>query len=378
MNTTTTVAGPDPADCPVHLPRSGLVDMVRLMRGLHRLHRLPAYQRLLEPELPAVARFDPGHESVMMGYDFHQTEQGPRLIEVNTNAGGGLLALRAHYPDFSDWPCDPEARHQARILDSFAREFSLFRGVPSKPKQMVIMDQEPDKQFLYPEMKILQSLFRAWGVVAAVADPRELTTTGDGVFFQDRRVDLVYNRHCDFYLETVPLAGLRAAYLAGQFCLTPNPRAYGLLADKRRLALWSDAERLRGLGLDAESVALITRLTPKSRILKDLDRDRLWEERRGWVFKPVALHGSRGVLLGSRITRSRFAALEPESTLVQAFAPPSRTRCPGMEKTMKTDFRLFVYQRRVLGIAARIYQGQVTNFRFPGNGYAPVIVDGGG
>jgi D-alanine-D-alanine ligase-like ATP-grasp enzyme len=36
---------------------------------------------------------------VFMGYDFHLSAGGPQLIEINTNAGGGLLnayLLAAH------------------------------------------------------------------------------------------------------------------------------------------------------------------------------------------------------------------------------------------------------------------------------------------
>ncbi len=41
---------------------------------------------------------------------------------------------------------------------------------------------------------------------------------------------------------------------------------------------------------------------------------------------------------------------------------------------MKTDFRLYFYRDRILGLAARLYQGQVTNLRTPGGGFAPVLV----
>lgn len=367
----------DPARCPADLSRASLRRMIRFMRAVHRLHRQPGYVRAVEPELPAAARFDPGHESVMMGYDFHDTPDGPRLIEVNTNAGGGLLAYRTRYPDFSDWPCDPVARHQALLLGSFAREMALFSGgaVP-KPARILIMDEQPTGQFLYPEMNNLRSLFRAWGVAAEVADPGELEADASGVYFRGERVDQVYNRHCDFYLESPQLAGLRAAYLAGAVCLTPNPRAYGLLADKRRMVLWCDAGRLAAMGLDTAEIDLIRSVVPDCALLSDLDPADVWQQRKKWVFKPVASHGSRGVLLGDRMSRTRFNSLDLETTLVQAFAPPSETRCPGGGPARKTDFRLFVYGDRVLGVAARIYRGQVTNFREPGNGYAPVRITG--
>ncbi len=367
----------DPARCPVTLRRRQVMRMIRFMRVLHRLCRLPAYQRLIEPQLPESARFDPGHESVMMGYDFHVTDHGPRLIEVNTNAGGALLAYRTFYPDFSDWPCDPVARHQAMLLGSFAREMTLFSdGERPKPRHVVIMDDQPEEQFLLPEMKNLRSLFRAWGVAAEVVDPGQLEMGATGVFFQGRRVDMIYNRHCDFYLQSPELAGLRAAYLAKAVCVTPNPRAYGLLADKRRMIPWSDPGFLAELGLEEAEITTLRSVVPECALLAHMDAERTWAQRKHWVFKPVASHGSRGVLLGRRMTRSRFNALDPGETLVQAFAPPSETRCPGEEKPMKTDFRLFVYGKKVLGVAARIYRGQVTNFRLPGNGYAPVRIVG--
>jgi len=40
----------------------------------------------------------------------------------------------------------------------------------------------------------------------------------------------------------------------------------------------------------------------------------------------------------------------------------------------KMDVRLYTYDRHVLLVAARLYQGQTTNFRTPGGGFAPVFV----
>lgn len=40
----------------------------------------------------------------------------------------------------------------------------------------------------------------------------------------------------------------------------------------------------------------------------------------------------------------------------------------------KMDVRLYTYDSQVLLVAARLYQGQTTNFRTPGGGVAPVLV----
>lgn len=40
----------------------------------------------------------------------------------------------------------------------------------------------------------------------------------------------------------------------------------------------------------------------------------------------------------------------------------------------KVDVRLYTYKAQILLVAARLYQGQTTNFRTPGGGFAPVLV----
>lgn len=343
--------------------------MVALVRLLDRLGRAPAYRQVVSEESPASARFDPGHAAVMMGYDFHLTPDGPRLIEVNTNAGGALPAWLARHPA-APWP----DRFKDRLRATFAAELrDQTRGTLSKPRRIAILDENPTQQFLYPEMQAFAELFRDWHVAADVVDPAELEATTGGVFRNRERVDLVYNRHCDFYLDTAELAGLRAAYLAGAVCLTPNPFAYALLADKRRLILWRERSLLAECGLREEECDLVEACVPECRLLADGDREQLWRERDGWVFKPVDRFGSRGVLVGEKMTRGRYEQLDPATTLVQRLVPPSLTEVPGFG-AMKTDIRLFAYRARILGVTARLYRGQVTNLRTPGGGFAAVRI----
>jgi len=353
----------------VALPRPALRRMLRLVKILDRLARQPAYRTTVAGQVPTVARFDPGHAAVMMGYDFHLSATGPRLIEVNTNAGGALPAWRAGH---AANPLPEGLKH--RLLASFSAELrAQSRGAMVKPQRIAIIDEAPAQQFLYPEMAAFAALFRDWGVAAAVVDPLELTASAAGVFVGGERVDLVYNRHCDFYLDAPQLEGLKAAYLAGTVCLTPNPFAYGLLADKRRLLLWRDPQLLAACGLSEKARDLLLELVPECHLLAGVDRERLWRERSEWVFKPVDRFGSRGVLVGEKLTRGRFEQLEPATTLVQRYVPPSLAEVPGFA-AMKTDLRLYAYRDRVFGVAARLYRGQVTNLRTPGGGFAAVKV----
>lgn len=353
----------------VTIPRGALARMIALVRAADRLAAHPAYREALAGELPEIARFDPGHAAVLMGYDFHLTAAGPRLIEVNTNAGGYFPAWQA-----ARGLVPLAGRPRQRLLATFREEMATqSRGRRPSPRRLVIIDEKPAEQFLYPEMQLFAALFREEGIAAAIAAPEELSAAASGVTLHGEPVDLVYNRHCDFYLDAPVLAGLRAAYLARTVCLTPNPHAYGLLADKRRLVAWRDQALLTECGLTEKERALLAECVPECRLLGDGDREQLWRARAAWVFKPVDRFGSRGVLVGEKMTRGRFDQLDGATTLVQRLAPPPTVEVPGYGE-MKYDLRLFAYRGRILGVTARLYRGQVTNLRTEGGGFARVTL----
>jgi hypothetical protein len=358
----------------VELPTGALRCMLKLVRLLDLLSRHPEYLSQVYPQLPDVARFDPGHDAVMMCYDFHLDGDVPRLIEVNTNAGGGLLAYLAHDPSLQMKPESLKASLKERLLQSFAEEIRQFSGGrKTRPERIAIIDEDPTQQYLYPEMRAFADLFNSWGVPAKVVDPQQLEASADGVWLDGQPVDLAYNRHCDFYLESESMAGLRAAYLARKVCLSPNPHVYGLLADKRRMVLWSDPEKRAAFSLSVTEQALLDETLPACALLSDLDLKQVWSVRKQNVFKPVDSFGSRGVLLGKKISHRRFDQLPAATTLVQELVPPSLTEVLGTEP-MKTDLRLYTYRDRALGVTARLYHGQVTNLRTPGGGFARVKV----
>ena len=65
--------------------------MRRAVELLFRVSHSAAFAHEVDAGAPEIARFVPGNFGVFMGYDFHLTPAGPRLIEINTNAGGALL-----------------------------------------------------------------------------------------------------------------------------------------------------------------------------------------------------------------------------------------------------------------------------------------------
>ena len=77
---------------PVFVSQAHMARMAALVQAIESVVALPAYREEVLARSPAIARHDPGGAlGVFFGYDFHVTEGGFGLIEINTNAGGAML-----------------------------------------------------------------------------------------------------------------------------------------------------------------------------------------------------------------------------------------------------------------------------------------------
>lgn len=156
--------------------------------------------------------------------------------------------------------------------------------------------------------------------------------------------------------------------------LTPHPRAHALYADKRRLALFSDAARLQALGVPEATQQVLLEHVPHTEIVIAADAQRLWDARRGLFFKPVAGFGSRAAYRGDKLTRRVWQDILAGDYVAQALVTPGERRVEESDavRALKFDLRAYAYDGAVQWVAARLYQGQTTNFRTPGGGFAPV------
>jgi len=162
--------------------------------------------------------------------------------------------------------------------------------------------------------------------------------------------------------------------------ITPHPRAHALYADKRNLVALCDADWLATLGVPADARRLIADMVPMTRRVDAADGDALWAERRRWFFKPAAGFGSRAAYRGDKLTKRVFEDILKGGYIAQALVPPSERRLQvGDEAQLfKLDLRNYAYAGAVQLVVARLYQGQTTNFRTPGGGFAPVFAVPGG
>jgi hypothetical protein len=323
---------------------------------------------------------------VFLGYDFHLGEAGPQLIEINTNAGGGLLnavlarAQKACCDDVETLlPGDLGADTPEHLfLDMFRAEWRAFAdaaGNCAPLRSVAIVDEAPRTQYLYPEFVLFQRLFEQAGIRAVICDPGELAFRDGALWHDGLRIDLVYNRLTDFSLDAPANAVLRTAWLADGALLTPHPQAHALYADKRNLVALCDESLLETWGVDAETRAILTAKIPHTELVRPDRADDLWARRKALFFKPAAGYGSKAAYRGDKITKRVFDEVLAGNYIAQALVPPSsRTLKLGEAPVeLKLDLRNYVYAGHVQLIAARLWQGQTTNFRTPGGGFAPVL-----
>lgn len=367
---------------PVFISDSQTERMAEVVRAIESVVALPAYRSRVLDGAPAIARHDPGGaKGVFFGYDFHLRGGAIGLIEINTNAGGAMLnavMARAHRACCLDREQLAAAAAGAAILEGdivemFHTEWKLS-GRDRPLQTIAIVDTEPQQQYLYPEFLLFQRLFERHGLRAIISDPSALKLRDGVMWHGEVAVDLVYNRLTDFMLESPASGALRAAYLEHAIVLTPHPQAHALFADKRNLALLSDAGHLLALGVPTEVQDILLANILHTELVDAADGERLWNERRRLFFKPTAGFGGRAAYRGDKITKRVWQDILAGEYVAQSIMVPG-DRVIGTHENpelLKFDLRLYTYGGAVQWTAARMYQGQTTNFRTPGGGFAPV------
>jgi hypothetical protein len=367
------------AALPVFVSRRHVDEMAGVIGAVEEVVALPAYREATLGWAPEIARHDPGAAGAFIGYDFHVGAAGARLIEINTNAGGGLLnallarAQRACCEEIASLVNGPVSTGdlERTFFNMFVSEWRRA-GRDGLPRRIAIVDDAPEQQFLYPEFLLFAQLFRRFGVDAVVRAPEQLSFDRGVLRDAQGPVDLVYNRLTDFAFEAAPHTALRDAYVADAAVISPHPRAHALYADKRNLSLLTDEAQLRSWGVREALVATLRQGIPRTRIVSANDGNSLWAERRNLFFKPAAGHGSRAAYRGDKVTKRVWGEILAGTYVAQEMAPPGE-RMIGPQAAMKVDVRNYVYSGSVQLLAARLYQGQTTNMRTVGGGFAPVL-----
>ena len=368
---------------PLFLTADHASAMQSVVRAIETVALMPAYREAVLTYGPEIAKHPTGPIGVFMGYDFHLGPTGPKLIEINTNAGGALInayllhaqqACCAEMALSASTNIDLEARLSG-FVESFNCEWRK-QGKSRTLQTIAIVDDEPRRQYLYPEFVLFQRLFEAHGISATIAAPEELSQEGGKLWHGNRPIDLVYNRLTDFDLSRAEHVALRTGYLAGDVAVTPNPWAHALYADKRNLVLLSDKAILQSWDVPDEIVDTMNASIPRTILVTPSVADELWDSRSQLFFKPFAGYGGKAAYRGDKITRKVWNEILAGNYVAQDIVPPSsrNVAIDGKIESLKADLRCYTYAGTMQLLAARLYRGLTTNFRTPGGGFAPVFI----
>ena len=309
----------------------------------YSLSRTKEYQEKINSEHPDFLELDLDQGSVLMAYDFHINNSELKLIEVNTNAAGFL---------FSELLYETKGipnNYSELLKDSFLEDFKTS-------KKVAIIDENVTEQNMYLEFLMYKDLFNSWGLEASVLN------YDDPNF--DNGFDAVYNRYCDFYFENESSQNLKKLYLDKKIIFSPHPKEYLLLADK---------ERLIELSSHSNDYPALAPVLLETKDIKSIDPDELWKTRKKYFFKPKSSFGSKSTYRGKSLTRKNFERMINENALIQEICPPQQAIFN--DEQWKIDLRAYAYKGQVQMLIARVYQGQLTNFRTEYGGFATIKID---
>lgn len=353
------------AHCSVAISETVLKQQNAIIEAIESVIALPAYQKNVLSYAPPTAHFQPKAKGVFFGYDFHlDKNENLQLIEINTNAGGGLLNALQFSPQTA-----------LQFLEMFQQEWQLSCAA-SELKTIAIIDESPYEQYLYPEFLLFQDLFEKNGIHALICAPEQLHYHAQKLWFENTSIDLVYNRLTDFDLLESTQQDLARAYLAQHVVITPHPRAHALYANKRNLTLLSNPAFLQSLGIEEKTQQILLAGIAPTILVEANNAECLWTGRKQLFFKPAKGFGSKAAYRGDKLTKRVFGEILLGDYVAQKFVPPHTQDLNISDKTetFKIDLRAYVYDGKVQLSCARLYQGQTTNFRSVGGGFAPLDI----
>jgi len=267
-------------------------------------------------------RLDPGPPDVVLSrLDAFLTPEGPRFIEINSDAPAGfgysdrMARVHGELPVFREFARGRAVTYQASE-EGLVRAVmaALPRAATGRPLVAIVDWVEVKTR---ADQEILREAFLARGIDCVLADPRAMTVRAGRLFTPERPVDVVYRRAV--LSELVAREGEVQAFLIAyrdRLCPFVNSLRCRLSEDKAFFAVLTD-EAFGSLLSESERRFVAralpwTRKVEERRTLKDgrevdlvpfvlADRERL-------VLKPAHDYGGRSVFVGDETPPAEWEA----------------------------------------------------------------------
>jgi len=209
---------------------------------------------------------------------------------------------------------------------------------------------------------LFQALFRRHGIETVIADPTAFEARAGRLWCNGETVDLVYNRLTDFAFEEPRMP--RCAPLARRSGADHPASARACpVCRQTQPDLLTDPEWLGAAGIAPATIDVLMRGIARTRLVERTHAESLWAERKRLFFKPAGGFGGKAVYRGDKLTRRVWEDILAVTTWCRSWCARRKTGAGRAETSaLKYDVRNFVYDGKVQLLAARLYQGQVTNF----------------
>jgi uncharacterized circularly permuted ATP-grasp superfamily protein len=268
-------------------------------------------------------RLDPGEPDVVFSrLDAFLTPEGPRFIEVNSDAPAGfgygdrMAEVVAQLRIFREFAEHTPVSYQSsgpRLVDAVVHAWVDHGG--SGFPSIAIVDWADVKT--RADQEILRQAFEARGFESFLADPRDSAVLGGELFMGGRRVDIVYRRTVlSELVEREPdVRVFLEAYRDGAAFFVNSLRCH-LSEDKAFLALLTD-EAFAEL-LSEEERHFVTGVVPWTRKVEERHTQKggavidlvpfILAKRESLVLKPSHGYGGRSVFVGDETEPAAWEA----------------------------------------------------------------------
>jgi uncharacterized circularly permuted ATP-grasp superfamily protein len=274
--------------------------------------RLCAFLGTPAAEVPWVA-VDPGEPDVVLSrLDAFVTRDGPRFIEINSDAPAGfgysdaMAAVFRQLPVFQAFARDRKVSYEPSdraLVGAVVGEWRPHAG--SAPPRIAIVDWADVRT--RADQEILCRSFVDQGFACVLEDPRDLAFREGRLLGPSGPIDLVYRRAVlsELVAKEEEVRAFLAAYESG---LVPfvNTFRCRLSEDKAFFAVLTD-EAFSGL-LTSEERTLVDAVVPWTRKVAERKTQRagrdvdlvphILEDRAGLVLKPAHGYGGKAVFVG--------------------------------------------------------------------------------
>jgi hypothetical protein len=361
--------------------------------------RLCAFLGTPEAEARWVA-FDPGEPDVLLSrLDAFLTPDGPRFIEINSDAPAGFGygdRMAGVFRELEVFRAFARGRAVSYVASGPALVDAVLglwvrRGGARAPV-VAIVDWADVKT--RADQEILRATFEARGTTCVLADPRDAVLAEGRLRFGGTAADVVYRRAVlsELVEREDEVRTFLEAY-RGHAAVFVNSFRCRLSEDKAFFALFTD-EAFASL-LTPEERALVVRVVPWTRRIRERKTVRGGTEidlvphvlarREELVLKPAHGYGGRSVLVGDETSAEAWEAAVlaglREPWVVQERVPIPEEPFPVVEggaltfEALKVNANPFYVAGAEVGAVARASRGSVINVS-AGGGSVPTFVVG--